>query len=50
MKMEKCVKDSFSVIGKEGSAELGEGFVEKLRAEVNAIFSEAAHLAKREDD
>ena len=45
--MEKIIKPSFTVIGKEGSTKDGEGFIPKLWAEANAHFSEISHLAKR---
>ena len=43
-------KESFSVIGIEGSTEMGEGFVQKLWAEANARFGEVVHLARRNPD
>lgn len=48
MEMERCVKPSFCVIGKEGSTDQGEGFVQGLWAEANARFAEIAPLAKRD--
>ena len=33
MKIESCIKESFSVIGKEGSTEDGAGFVQNLWAD-----------------
>ncbi len=50
MKMETCIKESFAVIGKEGSTEDGEGFVQRLWADANAHFSEVAHLVKKHED
>lgn len=50
MKIEKIIKESFSVIGKEGSTEDGTGFVRNLWADANAHFAEVAHLAKKEED
>ena len=49
MKLEKRVKVSFAVIGKEGSTKDGEGFIQRLWADANAGFDEIAHLAKRDD-
>lgn len=49
MKIEKCTKESFSVIGKEGSTDDGPGFIQNLWAEANSRFVEVAHLAKRDD-
>lgn len=48
MKIEEYSKESFCVIGKEGSTEDGPGFVQRLWAEANAHFDEVAHLAKRD--
>ena len=50
MKMESCIKESFSVIGKEGSTEDGAGFVQNLWADANSHFAEVAHLAKKDED
>ena len=50
MQIEKSAKNAFSVIGKEGSTELGDGFVQLLWAEANAHFSEVAPLAKQNKD
>ena len=49
MKVENYRKESFFVIGKEGSTEDGADFVRNLWAEANAHFSEIAHLAKRDE-
>ena len=50
MATQKRVKESFSVIGKEGSTRDGEQFVRKLWAEVEARFSEVASLAKKDEN
>lgn len=50
MKIEKCKKGSFIVIGKEGSTSDGEGFVQRLWADANSHFEEIQHLAKRDKD
>ena len=50
MNVNRCVKDSFAVIGKEGSTEDGAGFVQRLWADANAHFAEVAPLAKRNAD
>lgn len=50
MNMEKCMKEAFAVIGKEGSTEDGPGFVQNLWAEANAHFAEVAHLAKKDEN
>lgn len=49
MNIEKRIKASFAVIGKEGSTLEGEGFVQKLWAEANAHFSEVQPLAKKDE-
>lgn len=45
----KCTMPEFSVIGKEGSSELGEGFVEKLWADANSHFYEVEELALKDE-
>ena len=50
MELERITKGSFTVIGKEGSTDDGEGFIKKLWEEANSHFSEIAHLAKRDED
>ena len=50
MKIETCEKESFVVIGKEGSTTDGAGFIQKLWDEANSHFGEIAHLAKKEED
>ena len=49
MKIEKISKDSFVVIGKEGSTQDGEGFIQKLWEDANAHLDAVAHLAKRDE-
>ena len=46
MKFEKIVKESFAVIGKEGSTQDGPGFVQRLWADANGHFSEVQSLVK----
>ena len=48
MKIERYRKESFAVIGKEGSTLEGAGFVQKLWADANGHFDEVASLAKRD--
>ena len=36
MKIEKCIKSSFAVIGKEGSTADGNGFIQKLWENANS--------------
>lgn len=50
MDIQRCVKESFAVIGKEGSTNDGEGFIEKLWEDANSHFNEVEHLAKKDDD
>ncbi|MGN1018754.1 MAG: GyrI-like domain-containing protein [Aristaeellaceae bacterium] len=49
MNVERVVKEAFAVIGLEGSAEEGEGFVQRLWAEANARFPEVEPLALRDE-
>ena len=49
MKIEKICKDSFVVIGKEGSTLDGDGFIQRLWQDANAHFDEIADLAKRDE-
>ena len=50
MKIETCEKESFVVIGKEGTTMDGAGFIQKLWDEANSHFGEVAHLAKKDED
>ena len=50
MKIEKYVKPSFAVIGKEGSTLDGAGFVQRLWADANAHFGEVQHLVKTDEN
>ncbi|MDR1549172.1 MAG: GyrI-like domain-containing protein [Hungatella sp.] len=50
MKIEKCTKESFAVIGKEGTTDDGKGFIQKLWNDANSHFNEIAHLAKKDAD
>ena len=49
MKIEKVRKESFTVIGKEGSTLQGESFIQKLYDEANAHFNEIAMLARKDE-
>ena len=49
MKPETYIKESFTVIGKEGSTNDGPGFVQRLWGEANGHFPEVAHLAKKDE-
>ncbi|NLL13290.1 MAG: GyrI-like domain-containing protein [Fibrobacter sp.] len=50
MEIQKCIKESFSVIGKEGSTEEGLGFIKKLWDDANSHFTEVASLAKKDQN
>ncbi len=50
MERKKCVKETFSVIGKEGSTDSGEGFIQRLWEDANSHFNEIQHLAKKDGD
>ena len=50
MKIEKYMKSSFAVIGREGSTLDGSGFVQKLWADANVHFGEVQPLAKKDDN
>ena len=50
MHSKKYRKNTFSVIGKEGSTADGEGFVQRLWADANAHCGEVAHLAKTDEN
>ena len=47
MKIEKRIKSSFSIIGKEGSTSDGQDFIQILWEEANAHFGEVQQLAKK---
>ena len=49
MKIEKRMKASFSILGKEGSTMDGQGFIQKLWEEANSHFSEVQLLAKKDE-
>ena len=50
MKIERRMKSSFSVIGKEGSTMDGQGFAQKLWEDANSHFSEVQSLAKKDEN
>lgn len=49
MQVQKCVKESFSVIGKEGSTNDGDGFIQKLWENANNHYNEISALVKTDD-
>lgn len=50
MKINKGLKASFTVIGKEGSTWDGDGFIQKLWNDANTHFGEVQHLAKKDEN
>ncbi len=50
MKFEKCKKEVFTVIGKEGSTLDGDGFIQKLWEEANSHFEEIEPLVKKDEN
>ena len=50
IKIEKCIKSSFSVIGKEGSTNDRNGFVNKLWENANNNFNDIEYLAKKDEE
>lgn len=48
MNIQRSIKASFTVIGKEGSTHEGEGFIQRLWEDANTHFPEIAHLAKKD--
>lgn len=50
MDIQRCTKESFSVIGKEGSTVDGIGFIQRLWEDANSHFHEVADLAKRDEN
>ena len=50
VEIKKVVKPSFSVIGREGSTDDGNGFIERLWADANARYGEVQALAKTDEN
>ncbi len=50
MEIKTCTKESFSVIGKEGSTMDGDAFVERLWDDANTHFNEVGGLAKTDEN
>ena len=50
MKIETRIKDTFVVIGKEGSTLDGHGFIQKLWSDANSHFSEVQPFAKKDEN
>lgn len=49
MEIQRCTKECISVIGKEGSTNDGNEFIQKLWADANSHFDEVAELAKKDE-
>jgi hypothetical protein len=49
MCFKKCVKEAFSVIGKEGSTDDGIGFIQKLLNKANNHYKEIELLVKKNE-
>jgi predicted transcriptional regulator YdeE len=49
MEIKKCVKETFSVIGKEGSTDDGIGFIKKLWEDANNHYNEIESLVKKDE-
>lgn len=49
MNINTCIKESFAVIGKEGSTKDGDGFIQRLWEDANGHFGEVAVLAKKDE-
>lgn len=49
MDIQICIKESFSVIGKESSTSDGKDFIQRLWNDANSHFNEIAELAKKDD-
>lgn len=48
MKIDKWIKPSFSIIGKEGSTTDGPGFIQNLWEDANSHFDQVQSLAKKD--
>lgn len=49
MDIQKCIKQSFSVIGKLGSTNDGDGFIQRLWQDAEEHFSEVSSFATKDD-
>ena len=50
MKISKCIKETFVVLGKEGSTTDGHDFIQQLWSDANSHFSEIQPLAKKDEN
>lgn len=49
MEIKNMIKPSFSIIGKEGGTNDGEGFIQRLWADANSHFEQVQPLAKTDE-
>ena len=50
MDIKKCIKEAFSVIGKEGTTNDGDGFIQRLWEDANNHYDEIAALVKTDEN
>lgn len=50
MEVKRCEKESFSVIGKQGSTRDGDGFIGRLWETANSNYSEISALVKKDEN
>ncbi len=50
MNIQRCTKKAFVVIGKEGSTQDGNGFIDALWNDATAHFNEVASFAKKDEN
>ncbi len=50
MRVKRCTKKAFAVIGKEGSTDDGTGFIQRLWKETNSHFNEVTDLAEKDEN
>lgn len=50
MEVQVIEKEAFVVIGKEGSTDMGEGFIQELWKDANSHFNEIQYHAKRDSE
>jgi predicted transcriptional regulator YdeE len=49
MEIQRCMKESFSILGKEGSTNDGNEFIQKLWADATSHFNEVAEFTKKDE-
>ncbi len=50
MEINRFEREAFTVIGKEGSTNDGDGFIQRLWEDANSHFGEVQHLAKKDEE